>query len=120
MELIDRTENDVRILHLSGRFDSYTADTVRQWIETNTEEPPAQIVVNLQDVSFVDSTGLATLVQGMKRSRQHGGDLLLCHLQQPVRLIFELTRLDRAFEVMPTEEDAVAAFNTPQTQQATA
>ncbi|MDT8306218.1 MAG: STAS domain-containing protein [Anaerolineae bacterium] len=120
MELIDRRENDVRILQLSGRFDTYTADSVRRWIESNTDAPPAQIVVNLQDVSFVDSTGLATLVQGMKRSRQHGGDLLLCHLQQPVRLIFELTRLDRAFEVLPTEEDAVAAFNTPQTQQATA
>lgn len=120
MELIDRTENDVRVLQLSGRFDSYTAGAVRSWIETNTEAPPAQIVVNLGEVSFVDSTGLATLVQGMKRSRQHGGDLLLCQLQQPVRLIFELTRLDRAFEVLPTEEDAVAAFNTPQTQQTTA
>lgn len=120
MELIDHRENDVRVLRLAGRFDSYTAEAVRHWIEAHTARPPAQIVVNLEHVTFVDSTGLAALVQGMKRSRQHGGDLLLCHLQQPVRLIFELTRLDRAFEVLPTEEDAVAVFDTPQTQQATA
>jgi anti-sigma B factor antagonist len=120
MELIDRSENDVHVLRLSGRFDSYTAEPVKKWIEANTEAPPAQLVINLEKVAFVDSTGLATLVQGMKRSRQHGGDLLLCRLQPPVRLIFELTRLDRAFEVLPTEEDAVAAFNTAQRQQAAA
>lgn len=114
MELIDRVEDNVQVLQLSGRFDSYSSDRVRKWIEARTQGPPAQLVVNLRDVSFVDSTGLATLVQGMKRSRQHGGDLLLCHLQQPVRIIFELTRLDRAFAVLPTEEDAVSAFHAHQ------
>jgi anti-sigma B factor antagonist len=119
MELIDRQENDVRVLQISGRVDSYTVEPAKKWIETHTQAPPAQLVVNLERVTFIDSTGLATLVQGMKRSRQHGGDLLLCRLQQPVRLVFELTRLDRAFEVLPTEEDAVAAFNAQQRQQAT-
>lgn len=112
MEIMDRLEDGVQILQLTGRLDAYSSPDVREWIASRTQGPPAQIVVNLRGVSFVDSTGLATLVQGMKRSREHGGDLLLCHLQQPVRLIFELTRLDRAFEVLPAEEDAVAAFHT--------
>lgn len=112
MEIMDHLEDDVQILQLTGRLDAYSSPDVREWIASRTQGPPAQIVVNLRGVSFVDSTGLATLVQGMKRSREHGGDLLLCHLQQPVRLIFELTRLDRAFEVLPAEEDAVAAFHT--------
>ena len=50
------------------------------------------------------------LVQGMKRCRERDGDLRLCALQQPVRMIFELTRLDRAFEIYQSEEDAVQAF----------
>ncbi len=66
--------------------------------------------MNLAGVQFVDSTALATLVQGMKRCRQLKGDLRLCGLQQPVRMIFELTRLDKAFEIFSGEDEAIQAF----------
>jgi anti-sigma B factor antagonist len=58
----------------------------------------------------MDPTALATLVQGMKHARQTGGDLHLCNLRRPVRIIFELTRLDQAFGIYPTEIEAVKAF----------
>jgi anti-anti-sigma regulatory factor len=48
----------------------------------------------------------------MKRCRQQGGDLHLCGLQQPVRFAFALTRLDRAIEIFPDEEQAVKAFGS--------
>jgi anti-sigma B factor antagonist len=102
--------SDVQVLELVGRLDTYTAPPIRQWLEEATMNEPAQIVVNLENVTFLDSTGLATLVQGMKRCRQRSGDLRLCNLQQPVRLIFELTRLDKAFEIYPGKEEAVQAF----------
>jgi anti-sigma B factor antagonist len=54
---------------------------------------------------------MATLVQGMKRCREKEGDLRLSELQQPVRMIFELTRLDRAFEIFNSERDAILAFD---------
>jgi anti-sigma B factor antagonist len=111
MELKSRSEGQVRILELSGRFDSYTAPQVRQWLEEAADREPAQLVLNLSGVHFVDSTALATLVQGMKRCRQLNGDLRLCCLQQPVRMIFELTRLDKAFEIFALEEGAVQTFD---------
>ena len=111
MELKSRSEAQVRILELSGRFDSYTAPQVRQWMEEAADREPAQLVLNLSGVHFVDSTALATLVQGMKRCRQLKGDLRLCCLQQPVRMIFELTRLDKAFEIFASEEAAVQTFD---------
>ena len=111
MELKSRSEGQVRILELSGRFDSYTAPQVRQWVEEAADREPAQLVLNLSGVHFVDSTALATLVQGMKRCRQLKGDLRLCCLQQPVRMIFELTRLDKAFEIFASEEAAVQTFD---------
>src|ERR671929_137943 len=70
-----------------------------RWLEEAADKPPAHVVVNLAGVKFVDSTALAALVRSMKRCRQQGGDLHLCGLQQPVRIIFELTRLDRAIEI---------------------
>ena len=111
MDLKSRSEGQVRILELSGRFDSYTAPQVRQWMEEAADREPAQLVLNLSGVHFVDSTALATLVQGMKRCRQLKGDLRLCCLQQPVRMIFELTRLDKAFEIFASEEAAVQTFD---------
>ena len=102
--------NNVKVLNLVGRFDTLNVGPVQAWIEEAVEVEPANLVVDLQDVPFVDSTGLATLVTGMKRSREKGGDLRLCGLQQPLRLIFELTRLDKAFEIFNSEEEAVQAF----------
>jgi anti-sigma B factor antagonist len=111
VDLKARSSDRVRILELTGRFDTFTATPVRQWLEGAITQQTPNIVVNLGQVHFVDSTALATLVQGMKRCRQLNGDLRLSNLQQPVRMIFELTRLDKAFELFATEESAVAAFN---------
>ena len=114
MELSETTQNNVRILKLEGRFDTYTSPPIREWLEAAiAQSTTPQLVVNLSGVNFVDSTAMATLVQGMKRCRETKGDLRLCQLQQPVRMIFELTRLDRAFEIFNSESEAVQAFVAP-------
>lgn len=112
MEIKTRHINDIAVLELEGRFDSHTAPPVRDLLEEITRQKPANIVINLASVHFVDSTALSSLVAGMKRARQLDGDLRLCDLQQPVRMIFELTRLDRAFEIFTGEAEAVQAFET--------
>lgn len=98
----------VTIFEMNGRFDTHTADKLRKLMEPAVSQPPAQILVDLSGVNFVDSTALAALVQGMKHSRQQGGDLYLCGLGQQVRIIFELTRLDQAFEIYPNANEAIA------------
>jgi len=103
-------QNDVAILALEGRFDTAQTAGPKLWLEQNTTTPPAHLVINLGKVDFVDSTALATLVLGMKRARQQQGDLYLCQLQQPVRMVFELTRLDKAFAIFASEAEAVQAF----------
>lgn len=110
MELNSSQINDVNILELSGSFDIYTATTVRDWMEKTTARTPANIVVDLSDVRFIDSTALATLVQGIKRARQNQGDIRLSGLNQPVRMVLELTRLDKVFEIYATKEAAIRAF----------
>lgn len=110
MELESRVVDGVQVLALAGSFNNYTALAARQWIEEATAVQPAHLVVNLAQVSFMDSTALSTLVHGMKRSREVGGDLRLCGLQQPVRMIFEMTRLDQVFEIFTHEDDAIQAY----------
>jgi anti-sigma B factor antagonist len=110
MDLHSKSMNNIKVLTITGRFDALTSPDVQTWLEEATKTRPVHIVVNLGAVTFIDSTALSTLVAGMKRARQADGDLRLCKLQQPVRMIFELTRLDRAFEIFPGEDEAVGAF----------
>ena len=111
MDLQSKSIDNIKVLTLTGRFDALTSPKVQSWLEDVSKYQPAQIVVNLSGVNFIDSTALSTLVAGMKRARQAGGDLRLCKLQQPVRMIIELTRLDKAFEIFPGEEETVQSFS---------
>ena len=110
MNYTTKNENGIKHLYLHGRFDAHVTPEIRQWLEAEASKPPAQILVNLKEVNFIDSTALAALVQGMKRCRQQDGDLVLCNLQQPVWIIFELTRLDKAFAIFEDESGARDAF----------
>ncbi len=109
MDFKTRTVNSITILDLNGRFDSYTAPAISNWVD-ETATAGAKILINLAEVSFIDSSALAVLIKGLKRSRQQQGDLVLCSLQSPVRVIFELTRLDKAFNIYATENEALAAL----------
>jgi anti-sigma B factor antagonist len=110
MILHSREENGINILAVGGRFDAHSAPEVRNWLLEQTAAPPSKLVINLAEVTFIDSTALATLVQGMKRCRQQAGDLAVCNLQSPVRIIFELTRLDKALGLYTDEAEAMAAL----------
>jgi anti-sigma B factor antagonist len=110
MNLRSRLFGTTAVLELSGRFDSYVAPRAAEWLEKATTTAPAHIVVNLSDVNFVDSTALATLVQGLNRARKRDGELYLCGLQKQVYMIFELTRLDKAFHIFVDEDHALQAI----------
>ena len=111
MDLKHNEHDGIHILQLTGRLDAFEIGLVSHWLEENTPSENPRIIINMSGVSFIDSTALAALVRGMKHCRQSNGDLYLCCLQQPVLIIFELTRLDRAFSIFEQQEDAIKAFN---------
>lgn len=105
-----RVMDKVQIIELTGRLDAHQGKQV-DTILAEAIRAANHTVVNLSNVHFIDSTGLAILVKGMKHHREQQVDLVLCELQQPVRIIFELTRLDKMFAIYSTENDAVQALN---------
>jgi anti-sigma B factor antagonist len=117
MQFKTRSIDNVTVIDLAGRFDKYAAPPVVETLEHLTAGPAPTVLVNMTQVNFVDSTGLATLVQGLKRAKQQGGDLYLCCMRQPVYMIFELTRLDKAFDIFVSEEHALKTFATLPTAQ---
>lgn len=93
----------------AGRFDAHGIGAAQEWLQAQYQAGVQFIIVDLQEVHFIDSAALATLVSGLKSCRSAGGDLVLCSLQQPVAIIFELTKLDRVFEIYPDVTDAANA-----------
>ena len=103
-------QTEAATLVISGRFDAHQVSQVQQEFDALLTAGARFIILDLTDVNFVDSSALAVMVRGMKRCRERNGELLLCGLRQPVRIIFELTRMDRAFRIYDTEANAQAAL----------
>ncbi len=102
-------------LELEGRFDAFEAQGAKEWLKNEVEKlsskgKPANILINMSEVNFIDSAGLAALVVGMRRASEHDGVLHLFGLQKAVQIIFELSWLDKAFPIYDTETEAVEAF----------
>jgi anti-sigma B factor antagonist len=110
MDMKTRVAGEVQVVDLTGRFDTNTVPPLAAWLEQVTSVPGAHVLVNLANTTFVDSTALATLVQALKRCQQVKGELFLCGMRRPVYMIFELTRLDKAFNIFVDEEHAMQAF----------
>lgn len=109
MDVKVRRVESVTILELAGSLDLSNSAQIRDAILKVTSYKSVQVVINLRNIYFIDSSGLAALAMGLKRARAHHGNLCLCSLQPPVRMIFEMTRFDKIFEIFVSEEDAVLA-----------
>ncbi len=84
---------------LLGRFDAHESERIKTQLHDALERGDHNIDLDLSEVNFVDSSALAVLTSSMKRARELGGDLRIVSPSAPVRVIFELTRLDRAFVI---------------------
>lgn len=114
MEISKSTNNDFPVLALSGRFDAHEVGPVRAWFLDQIDAGQVNLIIDLKEVNFIDSSALSTLVQGLKHCREKYGKLVLCSFQQPVRVIFELTRLDKAFKICADQAEARHYLQTVQ------
>lgn len=104
--------DNVTVIAVTGRIDSHSVNRLRQQLSVSAERQHANTVLDLGGVDFIDSSGLAAIVHGMKQCRATGGDLRLCRLHQSVRMVLELTRLDKALDIFPNQEGALRSFAT--------
>lgn len=99
---IDVTEHVLRsaTLRLDGRLDALSAPRLRERLGALSEDGIHHLTVDLADVDFVDSAGLAALVSAMKLAREHGGDVdLVRPRSDDAHRVFELTKFDAVFTI---------------------
>jgi len=86
-------------VHLLGELDMSTANTLREQLLGLAAEGPTHVTVDLSHLEFVDSTGLSVLITGLKRIRQHGGDMALRSPTPATRRVLEITGLTEVFSI---------------------
>ena len=101
-----RTEGDWSIIDVAGEVDVFTAPKLREQILSLVGQGANHLVVNLDGVDFMDSTGLGVLVGGLKRLRERDGKLALAGAHGTVLRVLNITGLDSVFALHETVEDA--------------
>ncbi len=87
-------------VRVHGEIDYSRAPELRQALLEQLEAAPARLIVDLSDVPYMDSSGVATLVEALQVQRAKGHELVLCSLQPKVKGIFEIARLDSVFQIV--------------------
>ena len=100
---------EIIILSPLGRLDITTAWQFRLKLQEAITEATPHILVNLSEVNFIDSSGLTSLVAGMRDADKIHGSFRICNVHPEAKLVFEVTMMDSVFEIYETEEDALAA-----------
>ena len=105
-----QTEKGVTVLAPSGRLDVAGAPALKAAVSEAVGDGRPRLVIDMEGVSFVDSSGLGSVVAALKQARSSKGDLRLAAPNQQVRVVLELTTLDRVFPYYATVEDALSDF----------
>ena len=99
--------NTIIVLTPVGRLDITTAWQFRLSLQECISKQSRHVVVNLGQVNFIDSSGLTSLVAGMRDADKVRGSFRICSVHPEARLVFEVTMMDSVFEIFNTEEEAL-------------
>jgi anti-sigma B factor antagonist len=102
-------KDGIEVIDVRGQIDIYTAPRLRELLIDLVSKNNYQLIVNMDKVEFLDSTGLGVLVGGLKRVRAHDGSLDLVCTQERVLQIFRITGLTQVFGIHETVNQAIAA-----------
>ncbi len=94
------------VLQPSGRLNMVAAPALKSLIEDTVAAGTPRVVIDLTDVTFIDSSGLGALIAGLKATRRAGGDLRIAQVPEQVMTVLRLTNLDRVLRAHPTVADA--------------
>ena len=111
MQIKQAEKNGIVICYLTGEIDINTSPLTKKFLDKLIASRKEKIVLNFKEVSYVDSSGLATLVETLKGLRSYGGKLKLAALSTKVKNLFEITKLDKLFDIAADEEEAVTSFS---------
>lgn len=110
MEITKRANGNITTLDINGEIDLYNAPEIKDIISKLIEEQKYYVIINLEKVSYIDSSGIGALISSLSNLKKYQGGLKIIHVAGSVRKVFELTKLTSFFDIFDNEADAIAAF----------
>ncbi len=110
MEIEDKQAGDVNVLYLVGRLDAYAANDVEKKLNSATEKTPVCLVVGMEKLEYISSSGLRVLLASLKKARKQQGDLRLAGLQPYVKEVFDVAGFTQLFKMFDKVEEAVSSY----------
>jgi anti-anti-sigma factor len=110
MKIGQEKHNDIVVCFLEGEINSNNSPQLRLVFDAIIKKNEKKVLLDFSAVSYIDSSGLATLIEMFQRLKKIGGDLRLCNLGQRIKNIFEITKLHRLFAIFDTQELALENF----------
>lgn len=95
------------VVSLTGEIDMHSSPVLREKLFVLIKDRPQRLIVNFRDVSYIDSSGIATFVEGLKHMKTYNGRLQFSEIPQGILEIFSFSRLDKVFEIYASMDDAV-------------
>jgi anti-sigma B factor antagonist len=108
--VIEAKSPETAVVLLAGRLDLMTCGQLKEQLATCVQDGHRHLVLDLQRVSFMDSSGLGALIGGLKTARLAGGDIRIARPGEQPAMILELTNLNRVLVTYPDVEEALAGF----------
>src|SRR5919109_2293520 len=106
----ERLDGDAFVISLSGEVDLYTAPEFKQQLLDVIGQGGKEVIVDFTDTTFIDSTTLGVLVGGVKRLRPNGGRLSLVCSDRNITKIFEITGLNKIFDMYESRDEALESL----------
>ncbi len=106
-------QNGIGVVQVSHALTAATVEAFRNQL-TSWQEAESKVlnyVIDLEAVDFMDSAGLGTLISVLKRITERGGDMKIANLQKKPRMVFEITRAYKVFEIYESVEEALKGFD---------
>jgi anti-sigma B factor antagonist len=113
MQAHEHIQDGVHVVELSGEIDLRTSPELREILAEHAEQKRAALVLDLSGVAYIDSSGLATMVEYVQLSLTFGGRFGVCGLSERSRTIFDLARLGEVFPIFNSRDEARAALLPP-------
>ena len=111
LTITQQDKEGITLLELSGKFIfGEECKIFNKQMEDLLEENRPRIVLNMEGISFCDSSGLGCLITALKATRDRGGDLKLLRLSKELQVLLDLTKLNTVFDIHTSEEEALASF----------
>ena len=110
MEVKTKNQDSAVVVYISGEVDLYSSPEVRKTIVSLTKKKSPTIIIDLAKVTYMDSSGIATLVEGLQQTGKYKGKFAIANLRSGVKEVFELSRLDKVFDIYENEEQALAVL----------